>query len=71
MANGAGQWANGHFVPASSIAYAEPLTFILVANSIEASDEDISPFELTDLLLDYWRGEIPAGGLYRMLGIIS
>jgi len=69
--NGAGQWVKGHYVAASSIAYAEPLTFILAANSIEASDEDISPFELTALLIDYWQGEIPAGGLYRMLGMIS
>ncbi len=69
--NGAGQWVKGHYVAASSIAYAEPLTFILVANSLEASDKNISPFELTALLIDYWQGEIPAGGLYRMLGMIS
>lgn len=29
MANGAGQWVGGHFVPASALAYGFPLLFLL------------------------------------------
>ena len=64
-------WIKGHYVAASSIAYAETLTFLIAAERIENSEDRIADFEMSEILMDYWNGDIPAGGLYKMLGLTS
>jgi len=68
LVNGAGQWAKGHFVAASSITYVETLTFIIASDRNENPEDQVPALEMTAILMDYWNGKIPIGGLYRMLG---
>lgn len=58
LLNGLGGWIGGHFAAASSIAYAEPLAFVL-----ESEGSNVSFLEVCSILFDYWNGDIPVGGL--------
>lgn len=57
---GLGQWVKGHYVALSTIAYGEPLLFLVRAERAGMSLREISP-----ILLRYWSNEIPQGGLLR------
>ena len=63
LLNGLGQWVEGHFAAASTIAYQEPLNFYLYSNR-----RGLAPLDIYSTLLAYWSGEIPVGGLNRLMG---
>ena len=63
---GLGQWINGHLAALSSIAYREPLLFY-----VESQSRGVPSREITYGLLDYWKGRIPNGGLYRAINLPS
>ena len=56
--NGLGQWVKGHYAALSTIAYAEPLLYAVQAEKQGASIRDTA-----FILLEYWEGKIPQGGL--------
>ena len=60
--NGLGQWVKGHYAPLSTIAYFEPLLFYA-----EATRHQKSLREISFVLLEYWKGKIPQGGLIKMM----
>ncbi len=62
LALGLGGWVKGHFMPLSTIAYAEPLLYL--ARSRRAR---IKSDEVVFNLLQYWEGKIPQGSLLRRL----
>ncbi len=59
---GLGGWIRGHLVEWSSIAYPEPLFFIL-----ESTKRGSSNMEIAFWLTRYWRKELPQGELIRRL----
>lgn len=61
-ANGLGQWIKGHQAALSTIAYYEPLLF-----HVESEKRGGSYLETVGVLLAYWKGRIPQGGLLKAL----
>jgi hypothetical protein len=57
---GLGQWIKGHYAALSTIAYGEPLLFVVRAERAGMNLREIAP-----VLLRYWSNEIPQGGLLR------
>jgi hypothetical protein len=61
-ANGLGQWIKGHQAALSTIAYYEPLIFY-----VESDRRRVPYLEKVDMLLAYWEGRIPQGGLLKIM----
>lgn len=61
-AAGLGQWINGHYAALSTIAYVEPLQYL-----VRAQKRGVSWQESVYNLLEYWEGKIPQGGLLRQV----
>jgi hypothetical protein len=57
---GLGQWIKGHYAALSTIAYGEPLLFV-----VRAERAGMNLREIASVLLRYWSNEIPQGGLLR------
>jgi hypothetical protein len=57
---GLGQWVKGHYAALSTIAYGEPLLFL-----VRAERAGMNLREIASILLRYWSNEIPQGGLLR------
>ncbi|MBI3596366.1 MAG: hypothetical protein HY203_04345 [Nitrospirae bacterium] len=57
---GLGQWIKGHYAALSTIAYGEPLLFL-----VRAEKAGMNLREIASVLLRYWSNEIPQGGLLR------
>lgn len=60
--NGFGQWINGHHVALSTIAYYEPLLFV-----VESRRREVPVRELATALFAYWEGKVTQGELLRSL----
>jgi len=61
-AAGLGQWIKGHYVPLSTIAYHEPLLYL-----VESEKRDVSRLTILENILDYWKGSINQGQLLTIL----
>ncbi len=61
-AAGLGQWINGHYAALSTIAYVEPLRYL-----VRAQKRGVGWQEIVYNLLAYWEGKIPQGGLLRQV----
>lgn len=61
-AAGLGQWIKGHYAALSTIAYVEPLQYL-----VRAQKRGIGWGEIVLNLLDYWEGKIPSGELLRQV----
>lgn len=59
---GLGQWVKGHYVALSTIAYYEPLLFV-----VESERRGVPFMEVVGSLLDYWDGRIKQGALLESL----
>ena len=59
---GLAQWINDHYASLSSIAYPETLFYIA-----EARQRDYDPQKIVLILIEYWKGNIPNGGLLKLL----
>lgn len=57
---GLGQWIKGHYAALSTIAYGEPLLFV-----VRAEKAGMNLREISTILLRYWTNEIPQGRLLR------
>ena len=57
---GLGKWVKGHYAALSTIAYGEPLLFLVRAERAGMNLREIAP-----ILLRYWSNEIPQGGLLQ------
>ncbi len=57
---GLGQWIKGHYAALSTIAYGEPLLFL-----VRAEKTGMNLREISVILLRYWANEIPQGSLLR------
>lgn len=57
-AAGLGQWIKGHYAALSTIAYVEPLQYL-----VHAQKRGIGWGEIVLNLLEYWEGKIPSGEL--------
>jgi hypothetical protein len=55
LASGLGEWIKGHYAALSTIAYVEPLQYV-----IRAERRGVSWQELYFNLLEYWEGRIPS-----------
>ena len=61
-AAGLGQWIKGHYAALSTIAYVEPLQYL-----VRAEKRGIGWQTIVFNLLEYWEGKIPSGGLLRQV----
>lgn len=61
-AAGLGEWVKGHYIPLATIAYFEPLLFM-----VEAQKREISWLTIVGKLLDYWEGKYSNGKLLQLL----
>lgn len=59
-AAGLGQWVKGHYAALSTIAYGEPLLFV-----VRAEKAGMNLREIASVLLRYWSNEISQGALLR------
>ena len=59
---GLSQWINNHYASLSSIAYPETLFYIA-----EARQRNYDPQKIVLTLIEYWEGNIPNGGLLKLL----
>lgn len=59
---GLGQWIKGHYAALSTIAYVEPLQYL-----VRAEKRGIGWQEILFNLLEYWEEKIPSGGLLRQV----
>lgn len=55
---GLGQWIKGHYVALSTIAYVEPLLYI-----VRAKQRGTNRLEIAGTLLEYWENKISQGDL--------
>jgi hypothetical protein len=55
LASGLGEWIKGHYAALSTIAYVEPLQYV-----VRAERRGVSWQEIYFNLLEYWEGRIPA-----------
>jgi len=55
---GLGQWIKGHYVALSTIAYPEPLLYL-----VRSRKRNVDPHTIASNLLDYWENKIPQGAL--------
>jgi hypothetical protein len=62
-AAGLGQWIKGHYAALSTIAYFEPLLYV-----VESERRGTKWITIVENLLYYWDGNIPQGGLLQQLG---
>ncbi len=62
IAIGLGQWIKGHYAALSTIAYYEPLLFV-----VESERRGVPFMEVVGGLLEYWDGRIKQGGLLQSL----
>ncbi len=53
-----GRWVRGHFVPLSSIAYGEPLIYIVESRKLGKEEKEIA-----SMITRYWNDEFPPGFL--------
>lgn len=60
MAIGCGQYVKGHFVALSSLAYQEPLYYL-----IHARKNNISAVEIAATILEHWENKLPRGELFN------
>ena len=58
---GLGQYIKGHFVALSTIAYYEPLLYVVKSEQANASRA-----EIMNNLLSYWNNDISQGGLIKL-----
>lgn len=61
-AAGLGQWIKGHYVPLSTIAYYEPLLYL-----VESKKRNVEWGAIVGNILDYWEGSINQGKLLNIL----
>lgn len=61
-AGGLGRWIKGHYVALSTLAYPEPLLFLL-----ETERRGITRKEVFSKLLLYWEGAIRPGALVQLV----
>lgn len=61
-AAGLGQWIKGHYAALSTIAYVEPLQYL-----VRAEKRGIGWQTIVFNLLEYWEEKIPSGGLLRQV----
>lgn len=61
-AAGLGQWIKGHYAALSTIAYVEPLQYL-----VRAEKRGIGWQTIVFNLLEYWEDKIPSGGLLRQV----
>jgi len=59
---GLAQWINDHYASLSSLAYPETLLYIA-----EARQRNYDPYKTVVILIEYWKGNIPNGGLIKLL----
>lgn len=57
-AAGLGQWVKGHYVALSTIAYEEPLLYV-----VRAQKRNVGLLTIVSTLLDYWENKISQGAL--------
>lgn len=55
---GLGQWVKGHYAALSTIAYGEPLLYV-----VRSQKRNVEPLTVASNLLDYWENKIPQGAL--------
>ena len=55
---GLGQWVKGHYAALSTIAYPEPLLFL-----VRSQKRNVEALTVASTLLDYWENKIPQGAL--------
>lgn len=60
MTIGCGQYVKGHFVALSSLAYQEPLYYL-----IHARKNNIPSEEMATTILDYWANKLPRRELFN------
>ena len=61
-AGGLGRWCKGHYAALSTIAYVEPLMFL-----VESERHGMSRQQIISHLLDYWNGKIGHGKLASLI----
>jgi len=60
--SGLGQWIKGHYAALSTIAYFEPLIYVVASEKKGTKWE-----EIVGNILYYWQGKIPQGRLYKKI----
>ena len=58
LAIGLGQWVKGHYAALSTIAFPEPLLYL-----VRSRKRNVDPHTIASNLLDYWETKIPLGTL--------
>ena len=58
---GLGQYIEGHFAALSTIAYYEPLLYV-----VKSEQANVSRAEIMSNLLSYWNNDISQGGLIKL-----
>ena len=61
LIGGLGQYIKGHFAALSTIAYHEPLLYV-----VKSEQANVSRAEIMSNLLSYWNNDIPQGGLVKL-----
>ena len=64
-AAGMGQWVKGHYIPLSTIAFNEPLLYV-----IESKKQDVPWMTILGDILDYWKGNIAQGTLFKKIKVL-
>jgi hypothetical protein len=59
---GLGQWIKGHYAALSTIAYFEPLIYV-----VDSEKNGTEWMEIVGNILYYWQGKIPQGKLYKKI----
>jgi predicted transcriptional regulator len=62
VGSGLGQWIKGHYAALSTIAYFEPLIYV-----VDSEKKGTKWEEIVGNILYYWQGKIPQGRLYKKI----